>query len=102
MKPRLGISLDQLRPIDHIAGVGAPVLVIAGGRDQHTTLVESEALFARANMPKEFFVLPGAAHQDFERHAPATYQMRVIGFLDRALRAPCTNADPVPRCAVIP
>lgn len=85
VKPRLGISLDQLRPIDHVAGVGAPLLVIAGGRDQHTRLAESEALYSHAVVPKEFFVLPDAAHEDFERHAPAAYEARVMDFLDRAL-----------------
>jgi fermentation-respiration switch protein FrsA (DUF1100 family) len=89
VKPRLGVPLDRLRPVDRIAGVGAPVLVIAGGRDEHTTLAESEALYARAREPKELFVLPEASHQDFERHAPGMYEARVIAFLDRALPASC-------------
>lgn len=92
VKPRLGVSLDQLRPIEHIAGLGAPVLVIAGGRDRHTTLTESKALYAGALPPKEFLVLPDAAHQDFERHAPAVYEARVIAFLDRSLAARCGGA----------
>lgn len=92
VKPRLGISLDLLRPIDHIAGIGAPVLVIAGGWDRHTTLMESEALYARASPPKEMLVLPDATHQDFERHAPVVYEARVMAFLDRALAARCDGA----------
>ena len=85
VKPRLGIALEQLRPIDHIAAIGAPVLVIAGGRDRHTTPTESAALFARAHEPKEYWLLPGAAHQDFLRADPAGYENRVLGFLDRNL-----------------
>lgn len=87
VKPRLGISLEQLRPIDHIAAIGAPVLVIAGGKDRHTTPVESAALFARAHEPKEYWLLPGAAHQDFLRADPVGYENRVLGFLDRNLPA---------------
>jgi uncharacterized protein len=85
VKPRIGIPLAQLRPIDHIAGVGAPVLVIAGGRNRHTTPVESAALFSRARMPKEYWLLPEAAHQDFLRAHPAGYENRVLGFLERNL-----------------
>ena len=89
VKPRLGISLEQLRPIDHIAAIGAPVLVIAGGKDRHTTPTESAALFARAHEPKEYWLLPGAVHQDFLRADPVGYEHRVLGFLDR-------NLSPIP------
>jgi alpha-beta hydrolase superfamily lysophospholipase len=85
VKPRLGISLEQLRPIDHIAAIGAPVLVIAGARDRHTTPMESAALFARAREPKQYWLLPGAAHQDFLRADPLAYENKVSAFLDRYL-----------------
>ena len=88
LEPRLRISLDQLRPIDRIDAVGAPVMVIAGGRDRHTTPAESAELFARARSPKEYWLLPQAAHQDFERLAPLDYEREVISFLDRALPPP--------------
>lgn len=98
IKPRLGISMDKLRPIDHIAAIGAPVMVIAGGRDQHTTPAESAALFARAKDPKEYWLLAQAAHQDFQHLDPAGYEARVMGFLqhhlpDRAASAPSATAS---------
>lgn len=93
IKPRLGISIDKLRPIDHIAAIGAPVMVIAGGRDQHTTPIESAALFARAKDPKEYWLLASAAHQDFQRLDPAGYEARVIDFLQRHLP---TRVAPAP------
>lgn len=92
VKPRLGISLDQLRPIDHIAAIGAPVMVIAGGRDRHTTPAQSAALFARAKDPKEYWLLPQAAHQDFQRLDPAGYEARAIGFLQQHLAGRATPA----------
>jgi alpha-beta hydrolase superfamily lysophospholipase len=85
VKPRLGISLGQLRPIDHVAALGAPVLVIAGGKDRHTTPAESAALFARARAPKEYWLLPDAAHQDFLQADPIGYESKVLGFLGRNL-----------------
>jgi alpha-beta hydrolase superfamily lysophospholipase len=85
VEPRLGISVDRLRPIDHIAAIGAPVMIVAGGRDRHTTPAESAALFANARHPKEYWLLPQAAHQDFQSFDPAGYETRVVGFLQRSL-----------------
>jgi uncharacterized protein len=84
--PRLGFSAADLRPIDGIDRVEAPVLVIAGTEDRHTTLAESQRLFARAQAPKELWEVPGAGHVDFHRAARAEYEARVGRFLARALR----------------
>ncbi len=84
---RLGFSPDRLRPIDRIARVGAPLLVIAGTDDRHTTLVESRRLFDRAEAPKEFWAVAGAAHVDLHRHAHAQYEQRVGAFFAQHL--PC-------------
>ncbi|MEO6104626.1 MAG: alpha/beta hydrolase [Pseudoxanthomonas sp.] len=92
VQPRLGISLDRLRPIDHIADLGAPVLVIAGGRDKHTTPAESNALFSRARMPKDFWLLPKAAHQDFLGADPVGYENKVLDFLEHNLTTRKTAA----------
>jgi uncharacterized protein len=48
LRPRLGLSAARLWPIDHIAELGSPLLIVAGARDQHTRLDESRAMFARA------------------------------------------------------
>ena len=82
---RLGIPVRQLSPIDRIAGLGAPVLVVAGGQDRHTLPAESRAMYERARAPKSFWLLPDAAHVDFLAHDPAGYAHHVIGFLDRHL-----------------
>lgn len=85
---RLGIPVRQLSPIDRIASVGAPVLVVAGGRDRHTLPAESRAMYDRARAPKSFWLLPDAAHVDFQAHDPAGYADRVVGFLDQQLATP--------------
>ncbi|HEY7041007.1 MAG TPA: alpha/beta hydrolase [Methylomirabilota bacterium] len=86
LRPRLGAGAEDLRPIDGIARLGAPVLVVAGELDRHTTLAESEALFAAAAAPKELWIVAGAHHQDFLAKDPDGYRERVIGFLRRYLR----------------
>lgn len=78
---RLGVPADKLSPINRIGHIGAPVLVIAGGRDRHTLLWESRALYARARMPKAIWILPAAAHVDFQAAAPAEYESRVLAFI---------------------
>lgn len=84
--PRLGISVEQLSPIDRIDRLDAPLLLIAGGRDRHTRPDEARAMYARARAPKHFWLLPEAAHQDFLAHSPDQYEHQVIGFLDHYLR----------------
>lgn len=83
--PRLGVDPARLDPIDAIGAVRAPVLLIAGERDRRTTLAESRALFAAAPAPKELWVVEGARHEDYHRHAGAEYERRVLAFLDRHL-----------------
>jgi fermentation-respiration switch protein FrsA (DUF1100 family) len=86
---RLGFSPDSLRPIDRIGTITAPLYVIAGTDDRHTTLAESRRLFDRATAPKEFWAVPGAAHVDLHAHAPAEYERRVGALFARHL--PCRN-----------
>lgn len=85
---RLGIPVRELSPIDRIANLGAPVLVVAGGQDRHTLPAESRAMYGRARAPKSLWLLPDAAHVDFLAHDPAGYTDHVIGFLDRQLDDP--------------
>ena len=70
----------------------APLLLIAGRADRHTTRAESLRLFARAQLPKELWEVPGAEHVDFHQAARAEYEARVSGFLARALRSQGADA----------
>lgn len=85
LHPRLGIDSARLRPIDRIGALGAPVLLISGTEDQHTTIDEAKALFSAASEPKEFWPVEGAAHVDLHQFAAAEYERRVSGFLARYL-----------------
>lgn len=71
---RFDVSPAELEPIRFIGRLGAPVLVVAGSRDQHTTPAESEELFRAAAEPKELWVVDGARHQDLFAYDPAGYE----------------------------
>jgi pimeloyl-ACP methyl ester carboxylesterase len=86
LQPRLHISPRDLEPIRSIPRLGAPVLVVAGSRDQHTTLAESEELFRAGVQPKRLWVVNGARHQDFLAVDPSGYASEVLGFLLEYLR----------------
>lgn len=83
---RLNIGLEELRPIDRIAEVKAPLLIAAGSVDRHTTLEETRRLYAAARAPKELWVVDGAAHVDLYRFAPQEYERRIGDFMARHLR----------------
>ena len=86
MPPILGIAPAELRPIDHIADVVAPLLIVSGTRDSRTTAHEAIAMFDRAREPKSLWLVEGAGHVDLERYAPEAYRAHVLAFLAGTLR----------------
>jgi len=85
LRPRLGLRPGDLSPVDHIAKLHCPVLLIAGAADRHTTVADTHRLFAAAREPKDLWLIPNAAHVDFLEMAGDAYRRRVIDFLDTAL-----------------
>jgi fermentation-respiration switch protein FrsA (DUF1100 family) len=77
---RLGISADDLCPIDHIAAIGCPVLLAAGDADRHTTLAETQRIFAAAMQPKQLVVFRGAAHVDLLAFNTEHYKDEILPF----------------------
>lgn len=84
---RLDIEPAQLHPIARLPEIAAPLLIAAGSADLHTTLAETQRIFAAAREPKSLWVVDGAAHVDLHAHAPAEYERRVGDFLARHLAA---------------
>jgi fermentation-respiration switch protein FrsA (DUF1100 family) len=80
---RLGISADDLRPIDHIAEVGCPVFIMSGEKDRATRPEDIETLFSRAQSPKQLWLVPKAGHIDLHKAAGAEYESRVLAFLEQ-------------------
>ena len=86
LKPRLGVDRAALRPIDTAAAVLMPVLQLHGADDQHTSVSEARALHQRLGGPKEFVVIPRAAHVDLHHAGGAEYERLVLEFLRRHVR----------------
>jgi fermentation-respiration switch protein FrsA (DUF1100 family) len=80
LEPRLHIKEADLAPVEGIRRVTAPLLIVAGAIDRHTTLEDSKRLFAAAPDPKELWVIPGAAHVDFHAYVGSGYESKVLGF----------------------
>ncbi len=79
------MGAEVLRPIDHIARITSPKLLIAGSLDQHTPLVEAQSLFDAAVEPKEFWIRSGTKHVDLYEVDRASYRQRMLAFFDRHL-----------------
>jgi alpha-beta hydrolase superfamily lysophospholipase len=86
LPPFLGVRPAELRPIDHMARITAPLLMAIGGRDDRTTPAEALAMFARAPEPKTLWVVEGMGHWDLEGFAPEPYRTRVLAFLAARLQ----------------
>jgi uncharacterized protein len=86
LPPVVGVSPAELRPIDHIADVAAPVLIASGTRDTRTTVRETVAMFERAHEPKSLWLVERAGHVDLESYAPDAYRAHVLTFLAEHLQ----------------
>jgi alpha-beta hydrolase superfamily lysophospholipase len=85
LKPRLGVSAAELRPIDRVGRIQVPKLLIAGSDDQYTTLAESRQMFDAASEPKALWVVNGAGHEDLYRLVRNEYEKRVLAFFSQYL-----------------
>ena len=52
--------------------------------DRHTTVADTELLFATAREPKELWLIPNAAHVDYLEFAGDDYRRRILAFLKDA------------------
>ena len=85
MKPRLGISPNQIKPIDKMSQLPCPVLVLVGDQDHHTTVAECKAMLDHTNQPKKLVIFPGARHQNLLNFDTERYQIEVINFIEQQL-----------------
>jgi fermentation-respiration switch protein FrsA (DUF1100 family) len=78
---RLGVSASQLRPVDHIAQVQCPMLIISGEKDRNTRPSDTQMLIEHAGSRKRVWLVPNAGHVDLHRAARQEYESRVLTFL---------------------
>ncbi|MEY2880536.1 MAG: hypothetical protein RLZZ15_2916 [Verrucomicrobiota bacterium] len=81
---RLGLRLDAISPRDAATKFSCPVLVLAGGADEHTHPADARELFDRIPSPKKFHVVPGAKHVDLLGFAKQNYERVVLEFIASA------------------
>jgi len=86
LKPCIGISPDELRPIDGVTKIKTPKLFLAGTKDQRTKFSESLAMFAHAAEPKTFFPVEGADHEDLHHFLGPRYEQLILEFLENNLK----------------
>jgi uncharacterized protein len=80
----LHVNPSAVRPIDDVAHLDRPLLVIIGSNDTMVPPAQGYRIFAAAPGPKQLLVFPGAGHVGGYYQDPATYAKNVLGFLDRA------------------
>lgn len=84
---RLHIAPAQLAPLDAMPHVTCPVLLIGGSDDQRTRQEDTRALFHAASAPKELWLIPNVAHENFHHAVGAEYERRILAFLSRLFPA---------------
>src|SRR5205823_10158165 len=80
---RLGVSVSQLRPVDHISDVECAMLIMSGEKDRNTRPSDTRMLVERARSAPEVWFVPNAAHVDLHRAAREAYESRVLAFLGK-------------------
>jgi fermentation-respiration switch protein FrsA (DUF1100 family) len=74
---------DRFAPIDHVARVRCPLLVIAGDRDGIVPLEQSQRLYDAASSPKTLVIVEGADHNDEELLAGDQMIGAIVRFLEQ-------------------
>ena len=82
---RLGLSISDIKPVDHIAALKCPIFIISGDQDNRTWPEDTHRLHQAAHEPKELWMIEGAGHEDLF-HYPG-YQEKVTSFLQRHLKS---------------
>jgi fermentation-respiration switch protein FrsA (DUF1100 family) len=85
MKPRMGISVSEMRPIARLAEVGCPIFIMSGTVDAHTTATDTRAMFETAVEPKQLWMVEGANHEDLHEFDTSEYEQRVLQFFQQHL-----------------
>ena len=83
---RTGATPADLRPVDTVPRLNAPVLIIAGTADLHTRPADTRQLYEATLSPKRLWWVPGAAHEDYLAFDPEAYRQHVLDFFDSYLR----------------
>lgn len=76
-------AAKKLSPMDRVAGIKAPIMVIVGSSDDITKPETCKALYEKATEPKKWVLIEGADHSFTEHRIPL--QKEVLGWLKKEL-----------------
>lgn len=78
------ITIDKFDNISKIEKIDCPIFFIHGTRDSIIDKRESEKLFAKANMPKEIYLVEGADHNNIQDVAFPKYWDKISDWISRS------------------
>lgn len=94
IEQRLGQSMDVPDAIEHIARFSPrPIFLIADEEDAVLGPEDTARLFAAAQEPKRYWLIPGAGHSRGWQAAPEEYELRALSFLNEALGVEASVVD---------
>lgn len=85
LNPRLGVSPNQLCPIDQLEQIKCPIVFASGDCDEHTTISETRRMFEAASHPKQLCIFEGAEHIDLLAYDPSKYENEIIGYVNQII-----------------
>ena len=95
---RGGIVFNEVRPIEVVDQIQAPVLFIHGDADRQVLPYHSESMAQvrrEAGLPTQTWSIPGGRHGFDDYPPPAAFWDRVLDFYDESLGAPPTPEESV-------
>ena len=75
-----GYPLSEISPVKAVASRAIPVLLICDGNDPALPCRHTQAMYAAAIGPKEFWMVPGAYHTGALDTEPDEFERRVLDF----------------------
>jgi fermentation-respiration switch protein FrsA (DUF1100 family) len=82
--------------LEWVGGVGAPVLIIHGNRDEIVPVDHGRELLAAAPEPKIWMEIEGARHNDVFWIGGVSYFRRIAGFAAEWMRGGSPSGEPTP------
>ncbi len=77
-----GIWPGQLSPLDDLAHIQQPVLLIHGELEAVNN--QADLQYQAANLPKELWIVPGVGHGGYMQAQPQAYEERLVQFFEMA------------------
>jgi len=76
---------NAVSPLETVAQVHVPIFILHGTADTLIDAHYSSMVYARANEPRELWLIEGARHNDMEEVGGEEYRRRVLGFFEHHL-----------------